>query len=411
MTAASGFILSTALLLLVILGILLPPLIRPPKHSSPTSLSETNLGIIRDQLRELERDLEEGSLAPGDFEQARTELQRRLLEEVKPEDVNSVNTGGRKTALALLITIPLAAATGYMLLGTPRALDPVNTQQRMTAQQIDGLLLKLAEKLKANPDDAKGWVMLARSYKALGRFDESAEAYSHAEALIDENPSLQADYAEVLLQTNGGHFDGKPAALISKALKTDPDEPQALFLAGAAAIDRKDFSSAIEYWGRLLLQLEPGSEEARSLGAAVSKAREMVSQAGTRNDQARSEKSGSKTRNPETISGEVSISDKISAQAKQGDVLFIFARTDEGSRMPIAVIRSQVANLPFSFRLDDSMALPNGQKLSEFVAVTLEARVARAGKAQSSSGDLFGSIKGVKPGSKNIKLVIDQVQP
>ena len=287
MTAAYSFILSAVLLLLVILYILLLPLLRSPKPSSTPKLSQTNLGIIRDQLRELERDLEEGSLAPNDFNQAKTELQRRLLEEVKPEYATSFNTGGRKTALALLITIPLAAAAGYTLLGTPRALDPVNTQQRMTAQQIDGLLLKLVEKLKANPEDTKGWVMLARSYKALGRLEESAEAYSHAEALIDENPSLQADYAEVLLQTNGGRFEGKPAALILKALKTEPDEPQALFLAGAAAIDRKDFSSAVDYWGRLLLQLEPGSEEARSLGTAVAKAREMISQAVTSSDQGR----------------------------------------------------------------------------------------------------------------------------
>ena len=57
------------------------------------------------------------------------------------------------------------------------------------------------------------------------------------------------------------------------------------------------------------------------------------------------------------------------------------------------------------------MALPGGKKISEHTTVTLEARVAKAGKAQTSSGDLFGSVKGIKPGSKEIKLVIDQIQP
>lgn len=115
--------------------------------------------------------------------------------------------------------------------------------------------------------------------------------------------------------------------------------------------------------------------------------------------------------NVEAISGEVTLSGKIAAQATPDDVLFIFARAEEGSRMPLAVMRTRVAELPLAFRLDDSMALPGGKKISEFRAVSVEARVAKAGKAQSSSGDLFGTLRGVKPGSKGIKLVIDQVQP
>ena len=79
--------------------------------------------------------------------------------------------------------------------------------------------------------------------------------------------------------------------------------------------------------------------------------------------------------------------------------------------MPLAVIRTRVAELPLKFSLDDSLALPGGQSLSGFRTVTIEARVAKAGKAQSSSGDLFGTRSQVKTGSKNVRLVIDQVQP
>jgi len=79
--------------------------------------------------------------------------------------------------------------------------------------------------------------------------------------------------------------------------------------------------------------------------------------------------------------------------------------------MPLAVIRTQVSELPLKFRLDDTRGIPGGQKISSFKTVTIEARVAKAGKAQSTSGDLFVTIKNVKVGSKNVKLVIDQVQP
>ena len=413
MTSTTGFILASALLVLVVLGILLPPLWRTPKPAKTVNRGEANLDIFRDQMRELERDHDEGILTDADLKQARSELQRRLLDEVHPETVPQAKSGGRQTALALLIALPLAATAGYLILGNPQALDPTQTQTQTQTQigpqQIEAMLGKLVEKLKQNPDDTKGWVMLARSYKVLGRFSESAEAYSHGGTLVDADPSLLADYAEVLAQANGGSLAGQPDKLLSRALEIDPNEPQALFLAGAAASERRDFSAVARYWERLLQQLEPGSEEAQSLELAVAKAREIDAQSGGKPP-------GITTTGPnaipaESISGVVTISSKIAAQAKPGDLLFVFARAEEGSRMPLAVVRAQLADLPLKFRFDDSMALPGGKKISGFKTVSVEARVAKAGKAQSSSGDLFGSIKGVKPGSKNIKLVIDQIQP
>lgn len=406
MTATTGFIIAAAGLLLAVLIMLLPPLLRHPNTSAQTlSRREANLGIFRDQLSELERERDEGSLGEADFIQAREELQRRLLEEVSDESALPVQHKGKKTALALLVTLPLAAGIGYALLGTPEALNPAaHTSARMDTQQIDDLLNKLAERLKANPDDSKGWIMLARSYKALGRYNEAAEAYTHGGNLLEENPALLADYAEVLLQLNGGNFEGKPSKLISQALKLNPDEPQALFLAGAAAIERKQIASGIEYWKRLLRQLNPNSEEARALTTAIDKANENLAQKGS--------KAPAQARLPaETISGTVVLSGTLAKQVRPDDLLFVFARPDEGSRMPLAVIRARVAELPLTFRLDDSQALPGGQTISSQKTVTLEARIAKSSMAQSASGDLFGIAAKVKPGSKNISLHIDQVQP
>jgi cytochrome c-type biogenesis protein CcmH len=339
-----------------------------------------------------------------DFEQAKRELQRRLLEDVQSEDTGeALRPASRKTAFSLLVALPLAAALGYALLGNPRGLDPQYTQkqERLSPAQIEGMVSKLAEKLKANPDDANGWVMLARSYKVLERFAEAAEAYSHAAAVVDKDATLLADYAEVLAQTNKGDLQGKPSELIARALKLDPNEPQALLLAGAAASDRRDFKAAADHWSRLLLQLEPGSEEAASVEAAIAKAREIA--AGSANKKPLAADTG--------ISGEVTLSPQLAAQAKPDDVLFVFARAEDGQRMPLAVVRSSVAALPLRFHFDDSMALPGGRKLSEFKTVSIEARIAKAGKAQTTSGDLFGSISGVKPGKQVIRLSIDRVQP
>ncbi|MBN9424336.1 MAG: c-type cytochrome biogenesis protein CcmI [Candidatus Accumulibacter sp. 66-26] len=394
------FVVFAALLVVATAALLLPALLRKPRSVDTGERREANLAIFRDQLAELERERAEGSLGDADFEQARSELQRRLLEEVQPDAPTApVRPAGRRTAIVLVIALPLLAAAGYLVLGNPRGLDPMQTQATISPQQIEGMLGKLVERLKQNPDDAQGWVMLARSYKVLGRFPEAAEAYSHAGALLDADAALLADYAEVLSQTQGGNLRGKPAELIARALQIAPDEPHALLLAGAEASDRQDFASAAKYWERLLAQLEPGSEEAQTLEAAIAKAREIAG-------------AGGKTAAAgPALSGEVSLSPKLAAQVQPDDVLFVFARAEDGNRMPLAATRATVGQLPLRFRFDDSMALTGGQKLSAFKTVSIEARVAKAGTAKTSSGDLFGTVSGVKPNSQNLRLVIDQVQP
>ena len=250
------FIIAAALLVLAVVAILVLPLWRAPKVSSAADQRQFNLAIFRDQMAELERDRHDGTLAEADFEQAKAELQRRLLEEVPPEAGSAANLlagqNSRKTALALLIIIPLLATAGYTLLGNPRALEPLQAQPKVSSQQIDEMLAKLVDKLKKNPDDAKGWVMLARSYKALGRLAEAAEAYSQASVLVDQDASLLSDYAETLSQMNGGKLQGKPSELIDRALKLDPEDPQSLFMAGVAASERSDFVVAADYWLSLI---------------------------------------------------------------------------------------------------------------------------------------------------------------
>ena len=423
MATTTFFMLAAVALLAIVLAILLPPLWRVPKPSSTLDRREANLDIYRSQLTDLERDHQEGALAEADFAQARTELQRRMLDELENDNTAPapIARGGRKTALALLVALPLAAVAGYVALGKPQALEPAaHTQAAMASAEIEEMLGKLASRLKENPQDTKGWIILARSYKALGRLAESAEAYSHGGELLDSESMLLADYADVLVRLNGGQYEGKPGELIDRALKMNPDEPMALYLAGAAGGNRQDYAAVVHFWERLMPQLEAGSDDALNIGGALDEARKMLgiggapaaSMARTAAPEAppaaRADQAAASA--PEAISGEVVISGEVAAQTKPDDTLFIFARAGKGSRMPLAVMRLQVADLPFSFKLDDSMGLPGGQKISDMPTVVIEARVAKAGMAQSTSGDLFGVVEGVKPGSKDIKVVINQIQ-
>ncbi|NHC07940.1 c-type cytochrome biogenesis protein CcmI [Azonexus fungiphilus] len=223
-----------------------------------------NLAIFRDQLAELERERSEGSLAAEDYEQARSELQRRLLDEVDVADGDTAASPptSRPTAIVLLLLLPIAAMGGYALLGNPAALDPVNTapQKQMTAADIEGMVAKLAAKMQDNPDDMNGWVMLGRSYKMLGRYAEAVDAYAKAEAFIAQDPELLASYAETLAMASGKGLSGKARTLIDQALKLDPKHAHSLFLAGAAAMEAGDAKNGIAYWEALLPQVEAGSE-------------------------------------------------------------------------------------------------------------------------------------------------------
>lgn len=275
------FALFATLLVVTVAAFILPPLWFGLRSSQQKDdRKDTNLNIFRDQLAELDREKAEGTLAEADFQQARSELQRRLLEEVEPADEATAaplsNASSRKTAVALLVLLPLLAALGYGALGKPAALDPAKTaaQKPMTQEQINGMVAKLAERMQANPDDMQGWLMLGRSYKTMGRYAEAAAAYGKAEKLIDESPELLASYAETLAMAEGKGLRGKPRQLIDKALKLDPKHPHTLFLAGAAAMEAGENKKGIGYWEALLPEVEPGSEIDQMLRSGIEKMKE-----------------------------------------------------------------------------------------------------------------------------------------
>lgn len=271
------FALFAVLLIVVVSAFILPPLWLGLRSTGKADRKEANLAIFRDQLAELAREKSEGSLAEADFEQARHELQRRLLEEVEPATTDSAAQAthgpSRKMAIAILILLPILGLLGYGILGNPTALDPVQTAapQEMTPEKINEMVASLAEKLKANPDNMAGWLMLARSYKSMGRYDEAVQAFAKAENAIKDDPDQLASYAEAVAMANGKGINGKALQLIERALKVDPKHAHSMFLAGAAAMEAGDNKKGLSYWEPLLSQVEPGSEVDQMLRSGIEK--------------------------------------------------------------------------------------------------------------------------------------------
>lgn len=254
-----------AILLVVVTAAMILPGLWFGRRRSPTDADRkaANLAIFRDQLADLERERLEGNLTESDFSQAKVDLQKRLLEEVvEVQGAAAGQSTSRKSAVLLILLLPLAAMGGYLLLGNPQALDPAATspQKQMTQADIDAMVARLAARMAENPDDMNGWLMLARSYKMLGRYGEAVEAYAKAEPEVEKDPELLASYAETLAMASGKGLTGKSRELIDKALKLDPQHAHSLFLAGAAAMEAGERKKGIAYWEALLPQVEAGSE-------------------------------------------------------------------------------------------------------------------------------------------------------
>ncbi|HEY6280923.1 MAG TPA: c-type cytochrome biogenesis protein CcmI [Burkholderiales bacterium] len=391
--------------LFVVVAVLLvvPPLLRS-RGDDRVSRSAANIAIHRDQLRELEADLRACTLSAELYEQARREIEAQLLEDLSRPDAAAVQRQKwRGTAIALALAIPVCAVGLYFIVGTPQALAPANTDTTshgLNAQQIKAMVGRLAEHLKANPDDGQGWVMLGRSYGVLGRFDEAASAYANAVERLPNNADVLADYADILAMTQGGRLQGKPETIIERALKVDPNNPKALALAGTVAFEKKDYAGAVRYWERMLPQVQPESEEARSIQASIDEARALGGQGSAPPvSSAAAAASG--------VSGVVKLAPALADKVAPTDTVFIFARAAEGPRMPLAIVRKQARELPATFKLDDSMAMAPNMRMSNFPQLVVGARISKSSNAALQPGDLQGMSGTVTNGTAGITVIID----
>jgi cytochrome c-type biogenesis protein CcmH len=345
------FWLTGAGLAALALVLILRPLLSR-RAGARVSRDAANVAIYRDQLRELDADLAAGKIAAADYQRARSEIEARVLEDVSFPSTADARPAGRAIAVVLGAAVPVLALVIYLFTGTPGAIDH-------DPHRVEAMVARLAERLRERPEDLDGWVLLGRSYEALGRSAQAAEAYAQAERLA------------------------------VPALEHDPQNLTALALAGNAAFGRGDYGAAAQYWQRMLPLVPPGSEEARTIQANVDEAKQRIS--------------------PAALRGTVRIAPQLRDRVAPDDTLFIFARAAEGPPLPLAVLRKRARDLPASFALDDSMAMTPQMKLSSFARVVVGARVSKSGNATPQPGDLQGASGVVDNKAGNVTVVIDAV--
>lgn len=417
-----GFWLTGAIAVLLVLALLLRPFLLKSANAS-VSRKQLNAAIFRDQLVRLDRDRAENTLAEADYEQARIELQRRVIDDTAQEDATATMKAPHKTMVALGLMLPIAAVGLYVLVGNPAALQPSAAPQAPASMpDMEKLTAGLAKKLEQEPDNLQGWAMLARSYKMLGRNVEAEQAFAKAGTFLDTDAQLLAIYADLAATNANGNFSGKPTQLIEKALKVDPENPMALWLAGTAAFQGGQYDSAILIWERLIQQIEPDTDDWRmlreSIDAAYTASGKVAPKAVVQTPfkpNAATTPANSTTPAPPansgaSVSGHVELDAALKSKVSPNDTVMVIARMP-GVRMPVAVLRAKASEMPVKFLLDDSLSMSPQARISAAGEVEVEARISKSGMAQIEPGDLMSAVQTVKVGATGLKLQVNKIRP
>lgn len=417
-----------AIMVMMALLFVLPPLLRN-RSIAAVSQDDLNTNVIRQQLAELDADLATGKLDKTQYDAARSDIERELLYDLGSagnEPLEKPARSGRWIALLIIPAIPLCAILLYQLMGSAELIDQIQ-QARLSQSQpvqqssqslgsVEDMVAKLAARLQQQPDDLKGWVMLARSYAIMKRYSEAETAYANVLRLGGENADLLTDYVDTMVMADGGTFNEESAALLLRALELEPDNLKALWLAGHWKNQSGDYQAALDYWQQAAAKLPPDSEDAAVITGQINQLQEKLGiqakPAPTTSVASTDVGQGGDQGGSASLTVHVSLDPGMTAATVPEDTVFIFARATQGPRMPLAIVRAQVKDLPATVTLDDSMAMTPQMVLSNFDQVTVGARVSKTGNAMPVSGDLQGSVSPVDTQtSEPVQVMIDSKVP
>jgi len=396
------FWITAAALTALALAFVMPALLKTSKPVSQVNQRATNIAIYKERLAELEAE----NLNSEQRELAKLELDQTLLHDVETPETQITTPRGRWAGIAVGMILPVLAIGGYLkssdyLLATSEKPAPTDkAAQSKIPPNLEEMVQKLVKRLEENPEDTKGWYMLGRSYTVLNRYPEAIVAYTKALALAgNENPQLFVDFAETLGMSANGDLAGRPVELLKTALSLNPELPKALWLAGLASAQSKDYAMAVEYWQRLLAQIpENETEDRQSLLEQINEAKRLMKPMALNATATPSTTNLPKATGAAQLQVEVSLAAEVLAKVNPTDTVFIYARAKQGTPMPLAVVKKQVKDLPLKITLDDSMAMTPSMKLSNFSEVMVMARVSNSGNALPQAGDYVGQVETAKLG-------------
>lgn len=280
-----------------------------------------------------------------------------------------------------------------------------NMRKALSSEQLERMVEQVTKQTQQDPKNSSAWAMLAHSYEMLGKFPEAASAYKKLAQLLPKDAQVLADYADALAVVNGRSFKGEPVDLLRRALALDAKNAKALLLTGAAFIETQNYTQAISFLEKarsattdaaILHQIDGNIAQAKTLSGAP-----------TASSQEKKDVAAGVTK--AQVSGRVWLAEALRAKVSDQATLYVFARPADGSRMPVALMRKKVSDLPLDFTLDDSLAMVAGNGMSKLSTVVVVARISIKGDVVPAAGDLEIVSVPVPIGTQSLKLEITQV--
>jgi len=357
-----------------------------------------NIHYAKERIDELEQQLNNASISATDYEALKAEIESTLADDIdianQSVDAESAHAPkSNKFLISILCAfIPLAAVGFYALTGTPESFSIAKqSKQQFSEQEVSNIIESVEQRLKENPNDIEGWQVLSRSYVSLGRFEDAKRALKKLIELKGESPDLLVTLADASNLAAGGSMIGEPTRYVQRALALAPNHPQALWMAGVSEMQTGNATNAINYWEKLVPQLEGLPQQQQELQDLITQTKQQLASTNapiinTENDAEGQTSDPASPANGIRVS--VSLSSEIKAQASPSDLVFIFAKATQGPPAPLAVKRLTVADLPASITLNDEDAMLAQFKLSLFENVSISARVAKSGNPIAQKGDL-----------------------
>ncbi|WP_019530361.1 c-type cytochrome biogenesis protein CcmI [Dasania marina] len=407
-------VVATLLCALALAFALMPLVVHRRTRQQQQQRSEANVLAFEQRLAELTQECEQGAYSAEEFEALKADLQHRLLDDV-PEQIKA-NTSSMPLwpwVLGLLLALPLAAWSLYQHTGAQAEIAIIEQMQRVEQasdeaqlqQQASQLVSQLQQQLADNPDQPHHWMLLARTQMRLQQYAAAEQSFKSVLDVAGEAPVVMGLYAQARYMAQGRQLDAVSQRIAERALELQPNNGTVLGMMGMASFEQQNFPQAVHYWRRLLTLLDPQSPTAKMIQQGVEQANAMIPEQDGQQERQQVEQAVS---SGPVIMVKVSIAATLHAASDAP--VFIYARAINGPKMPLAVARLTVADLPTTVRLDESMAMAPGMSLSKFAQVEVVARISSQGIANAAAGDLQGLVGPVdSAGEAVVELVIDEV--
>ncbi|MDM5126245.1 c-type cytochrome biogenesis protein CcmI [Aeromonas salmonicida] len=398
----TAFLIVIAALLVLVSLTLAMPLWRGEGKQS-ISRSALNKQLYRQRLLEIGEEREQGILA--EEPESLVELQRSLLDDIP--DVEQSARGGKSLIWIPGVLVLVVVSLGlYYKLGAWQEVQRwqdassrlgelsnrilVERDAQVTEQDLLDFMLALRTRLKDEPNDYRGWLLLGRLSLDGNDPDMAREALERAYDLAPQKAMVAVPYAQALMMTGD---DAQADQLLRSAIALDPANIEARSVYAFMALQKEDFKTALMRWREMLPLMEKGSTRYAMVERSIDYAEQQLKQRGIAvTTPGAANKSDEQGQQLEVKKGEFPIHVTLAAgiQMPEDAHLFVFAVVPNGPPMPIAVKRIAGPTLPVTLSLGDGDAMMEGSKLSAYPQLQFKARLSRGGNVMNKEGAFEG---------------------